>query len=78
MADASPAASEPLALNPAALSVEDAARVLGLPVETVQADIAQGAPVAADGTVNLVHYAAWLNREQAAGESGDWRLTSRT
>jgi hypothetical protein len=31
--------------------------------ETVRRDIESGAPVNADGTVNLVHYAAWLVRE---------------
>ena len=34
--------------------------------DTVQADIAAGAPVNADGTVNLIHYAAWLVKELAA------------
>ncbi len=31
--------------------------------ESLEADIAQGAPVNADGTINLIHYAAWLIRE---------------
>ena len=48
-------------VNPAALAVEDAARALGLPVDAIRQDIAQGAPTNADGSVNLVHYAAWLN-----------------
>jgi hypothetical protein len=34
----------------------------------VQADIDAGAPANADGTVNLVHYAAWLAREVAGGD----------
>ncbi|MBN2583202.1 MAG: hypothetical protein JXL80_09040 [Planctomycetes bacterium] len=34
----------------------------------VQADIDAGAPTNADGTVNLVHYAAWLAREVAGGD----------
>jgi len=55
-------------LNPAALPVEDAARALGLSVETVRADIAAGAPTNADGTMNLVHYAAWLNGKIANGD----------
>jgi hypothetical protein len=45
-------------VNPAALAVADAA------------DIADGAPTNPDGTVNLVHYAAWLalkTREDAGG-----------
>lgn len=56
-------------LNPAALPVVDAARVLtracGEPVtlEMLQADVAAGAPVNPDGTLNLVAYAAWLVKE---------------
>jgi hypothetical protein len=33
--------------------------------ETLKAHIAAGAPTNSDGTVNLVHYAAWLAREVA-------------
>jgi hypothetical protein len=55
-------------LNPAALTVEDAARTLGLPVEAVRSDIAEGAPTNADGTLNLVNYAAWLNGKLADGD----------
>jgi hypothetical protein len=59
-------------LNPTSLAVSDAARLLtkagGQPVnpEMIQADLAAGAPSNADGTVNLVHYAAWLVREMAS------------
>lgn len=31
--------------------------------EMIEADIAAGAPMNADGTMNLVHYAAWLAQE---------------
>jgi len=61
-------------LNPAALPVADAALVLsragGAPVseEMLRADIDAGAPTNADGTVNLVHYAAWLVRKLASPE----------
>ncbi|MEN6385971.1 MAG: hypothetical protein ABFD79_12350 [Phycisphaerales bacterium] len=48
-------------INPAVLSPETAAKMLGLQVEIVQKHISQGAPVADDGTINLIHYAAWLN-----------------
>lgn len=34
----------------------------------VRADIEAGAPTNADGTVNLVHYVAWLAREAAHGD----------
>ena len=36
-------------------------------VKMLQADIADGAPTNADGTMNLVHYAAWLVKEMAGG-----------
>jgi hypothetical protein len=58
----------PSPLKPAALAVPDAARLLGLPLELVQADIEEGAPVGADGTINLVNYAAWLNFKDAHGD----------
>jgi hypothetical protein len=66
--EATPAAG----LNPTALTVEDAARLLtrvgGQPVsvDLLRADLAAGAPANADGTINLVHYAAWLVREGAS------------
>ncbi|MCG3128271.1 MAG: hypothetical protein HUU27_08550 [Phycisphaerae bacterium] len=58
-------------LNPTALSVVDAARMLSavggqvVTVEMLRADIAVGAPANADGTINLVQYAAWLVREMS-------------
>jgi hypothetical protein len=58
-------------LNPSALTPLNAARLLTkvsgqtIGVETIQADLAAGAPANADGTINLVHYAAWLVREMA-------------
>ena len=63
-------------MNPAALAVADAARLLAKassePVTEamIRADIEDGAPTNQDGTVNLVHYAAWLamkTREDAGG-----------
>ncbi|MBL8759323.1 MAG: hypothetical protein JNK35_12940 [Phycisphaerae bacterium] len=63
-------------LNPAALPVADAARVLtrlsGKPVSDamLRADIDAGAPVNGDGTLNLVHYAAWLVKEMTSGGGG--------
>lgn len=59
-------ANEAGGLRPTALSVADVARVLaaaggqGITEEMVQADVDAGAPTNADGTINLVHYAAWL------------------
>ncbi|MFN4840501.1 MAG: hypothetical protein ACK5MB_09055 [Phycisphaerales bacterium] len=60
-------------LNPAALPVADAARVLtrlggkSVTDSMLRADIDAGAPVNADGSLNLVHYAAWLGKELSAG-----------
>jgi hypothetical protein len=34
----------------------------------VRADIEAGAPANADGTLNLIHYAAWLAKEAAHGD----------
>jgi hypothetical protein len=63
-------------LNPGALSVADAARVLSrmggraVTEEMLRADIDDGAPTNANGTINLVHYAAWLVKEMAASGGG--------
>jgi len=51
------------AVNPAALSIAQVAQMLGVPVEKVQEHVDAGATTGPGGTVNLVHYAAWLNRE---------------
>jgi hypothetical protein len=59
-------------LSPTSLTVTDAARLLtkagDQPVTIVmlEADLAGGAPANADGSINLVHYAAWLAREMSA------------
>jgi hypothetical protein len=63
-------------LNPAALPVADAARVLtrlgGKPITEamLRADIDAGAPTNTDGSINLVHYAAWLVKEMSSGGAG--------
>lgn len=65
-------ANGPQSLSPTSLTLADAARLLskagGQPVrvEALQADLAAGAPANADGTINLVHYAAWLVQEMAS------------
>jgi len=60
-------------LDPSALSIQDAVKVLQAArsrhasEENLQADIESGAPTNPDGTLNLVHYAAWLVKEMARG-----------
>ena len=57
-----------------ALTPAQAARILAaagsrrITEAMVRADIDAGAPANADGTVNLVHYAAWLAREVVGGD----------
>jgi len=61
-------------LNPSALSLADAARILSaaggqrVTIEMLEEDVAAGAPTNADGTLNLLHYAAWLNAKDAHGD----------
>ena len=57
------------AVNPAALTIEQLARMLAVPEETIRRHLAAGAPASADGRVNLVHYAAWLNKELARDDA---------
>ena len=58
-------------LDPQALRLVDLARILTtlgamrVSVEMLEADITAGAPINADGTVNLVHFAAWLVKEMS-------------
>ena len=61
-------------LNPNALTLADAARLLAkagdqpISEAMLQDDVAAGAPTNPDGTLNLVHYAAWLVKEMASGD----------
>ena len=61
-------------LSPTAMTLADAAKLLtavgGTKVteEMLREDLGLGAPANADGTLNLVHYAAWLVREMARGD----------
>jgi len=56
-------------LDPAALAAADAARLLSrasgqkVTAAMVHADIKAGAPTNQNGTINVVHYAAWLAQE---------------
>lgn len=61
-------------LDPTALTVEQAAKVLAaagrraFPEEILTEDLDEGAPANADGTINIVCYVAWLVREYGGGE----------
>ena len=56
-------------MDPLALTVAQAARLLsaagGIAVteDAIRRHIEAGAPTTADGRINLVHYAAWLNKD---------------
>ena len=58
-------------LSPQRLTLEQAARLLtkvsGQPVTLamLQQDITAGAPTNADGTLNLLHFAAWIVKEMS-------------
>ncbi len=60
--------------SPMALTVAQAAKVLSAAAgrkigeELIREDLAAGAPANPDGTINLLHYAAWLVREVARGD----------
>ena len=61
-------------LNPTALSVTDAARLLtrvggwSITEDMLRDDIACGTPVNTDGSMNLVHLAAWLVKGMSSGD----------
>jgi len=63
-------------MNPAALALTDAARLLArvgaasITEAMLRDDVAAGAPTNADGTVNLVHYAGWLVRQLTLSARG--------
>jgi hypothetical protein len=58
-------------VNPAAMALPDAARLLSkaagqvVPLDMLEQDVAEGTPTTADGTINLLFYAAWLVKEAA-------------
>ncbi len=55
-----------IASNPTSLPLDALAKLLSLgagqsiTTEMIQKDLAEGAPVNGDGTVNLIRYAVWL------------------
>ena len=56
-------------MNPAALTIEQAARLLGTKDDIIQRHISDGLPTGPGGTINLITYAAWLNADDAPQES---------
>lgn len=60
--------------NPLALKPEVAAKLLSkasgesISLAQIESDIDAGAPTNADGTINLLHFAAWLVREMNHGD----------
>lgn len=62
-------------LKVTALSLANAAKLLqvagaaGADEGALRAHLARGAPANPDGTINLVHYAAWLARELGRGRA---------
>ena len=60
-------------LNSTALPIPDLVKIMKnagsryVSEENIRKDIGSGAPVNPDGTVNLVHYAAWLIKELENG-----------
>ena len=66
--------NEPSPIDPNRLSIEQAVKMLSavgkiqITREQLLADIEAGAPHNADGTINLVHYAAWIVKEMGRGD----------
>ena len=60
-------------LDPNRLTPEQAAKLLSaaakvrVPVEQITTDLEAGLPQNTDGTINLMHYAAWLVKEMGRG-----------
>jgi hypothetical protein len=61
-------------IDPTRLTAEQASKLLSaaakirIPVEQITEDLAAGAPANTDGTINLVHYAAWIVKEMGRGD----------
>ena len=67
---ASAAASPPPGVSPLAVALDALPKLLGIPEELVDVHMKAGAPVGPDGTVNLIAYCAWLNREMNPPNNG--------
>jgi hypothetical protein len=51
----------PTHINPAAITPEMLAKMLNIHPSIIRKHVEMGAPVAPDGTINLIIYVAWLN-----------------
>lgn len=77
------APDRPSTLNPTALPLADAAKLLAkvsgyaVTEEMLQTDVLVGAPTNCDGTLNLVHFASWLIKEMALGDCPPPTATER-
>jgi len=69
--------SQDAPINPLALTVSDAAKLLSkaggrlISPEQINADVAAGAPLNGDSTMNLVTYTAWLVQGRGGQSRGD-------
>lgn len=68
----------PAPADPTALTTAQAAQLLRVPADVIGRHLASGAPADPAGRINLVHYAAWLNRRlqtnpDSSGEDADGR-----
>ena len=61
-------------VDPNRLTIEQAAKLLSaaakvrIPPDQIAADLEAGAPRNPDGTISLVHYAAWILKEMGRGK----------
>ena len=64
-------------INPLALTISNAAQLLSkagvrvIEPHQIEADVAAGAPLNPDGTLNLVIYSAWLTQQRRGLTHGD-------
>lgn len=71
MVDTRPHQGEKAVLDPARLTLAEIARLLQLNQETLERHLAEGVPRNPDGTINLVHYGAWLNAKMGEEDYGE-------
>ena len=56
-----------MSIDPNRLTVEDASQLLSVSPQQIALDVEAGLPMNPDGTINLVHYTAWLIKEMGRG-----------